>query len=330
MSYFENDLRQSPNSNIASKNLNNKHIPHSHRYINSLNYIYSEKIGLHSFYFKDSIGAKNNQIDLNIEKNKSDNQAKCKFIYLLIIVYATIFKNPQDGLAKKFNNIQTNPQKESSFSSSNLKNLNPIYKMSSIYDPKSTQRQDRQELSEQKFKTLYGFNMNKSINPQNNHNIPNYHYKKNFIKENRSISPNQKLVEGSQQILSSNDKENILSKHILHYFIYKESRSHNHANLVSKYTPQQPTQRLPNLILQDNKPELKKFSTTYSNEFNINNGNKKNPIPEAVSQEKLANKNHFFNKLNEMTTTLMNNNIKLKIAPPEVKVNNLIDIKGLN
>ena len=53
----------------------------------------------------------------------------------------------------------------------------------------------------------------------------------------------------------------------------------------------------------------------------MNNGNKKNAIPEAVTQEKIANKNHFFNKLNEMTTTLMNNNIKLKIAPTEVKVN---------
>ena len=97
--------------------------------------------------------------------------------------------------------------------------------MSSIYDPKSTQRQERQELSEQKFKTLYGFNMNKSINPQNNYNIPNYHYKKNFIKENRSISPNQKLVESSQQILSSNDKENNILSNILINIIFRIKKS---------------------------------------------------------------------------------------------------------
>ena len=32
MSYFDNDIRQSPNSNIALKSINSKHIPHSQRY----------------------------------------------------------------------------------------------------------------------------------------------------------------------------------------------------------------------------------------------------------------------------------------------------------
>jgi len=85
-----------------------------------------------------------------------------------------------------------------------------------------------------------------------------------------------------------------------------------------KYTPQQLTQRLPNLIIQDNKPELKKFSTTYSNEFNLKN-KKKNPNPDAVIQDKLVNKNQFFNKLNEMTTTLMNNNSKIRVLQNEKK-----------
>jgi len=105
--------------------------------------------------------------------------------------------------------------------------------------------------------------------------------------------------------------------------LYKESRSHNHSkelrghlhsNIVNivKDTPQQPLQRLPNIIIQENKPELKKFSTTISNEFNINGGVKKNPISEALAQDKLANKNQFFNKLNEMNSVFLNNNTKLK------------------
>jgi len=96
----------------------------------------------------------------------------------------------------------------------------------------------------------------------------------------------------------------------------KESRGHNHnhsniANIV-KDTPQQPLQRLPNIIIQENKPELKKFSTTISNEFNINGGVKKNPISEALAQDKLANKNQFFNKLNEINSVFLNNNTKMK------------------
>ena len=69
------------------------------------------------------------------------------------------------------------------------------------YDQKSNQRQDH---SEQKYKTLYGFNKAG--------NAHNYHYKKNFHKENRSISPNQKLVESSQQIIAPEKENHVLSK----------------------------------------------------------------------------------------------------------------------
>jgi hypothetical protein len=104
-----------------------------------------------------------------------------------------MFKNPIDNNSKRFANIQ-NPTKESALSSTNLKSLNPAYKMSSIYESKNTQRQEH---SEHKFKTLYGFNMNGKV--INGHN---YHYKKNFNKENRSISPNQKLVDNSRAMLA--------------------------------------------------------------------------------------------------------------------------------
>ncbi len=89
--------------------------------------------------------------------------------------------------------------------------------------------------------------------------------------------------------------------HIIHYFLFYsllkpdvlllftslESRSVNHSNIL-KYTPQQSLQRLPSLIIQDNKPEMKKFSTTNSNEFsNV----RKNPIPQSLAQEKVNEKN---------------------------------------
>jgi len=106
-----------------------------------------------------------------------------------------MFKNPNE---KKFNmQIGSGPQKDPSYSS---KNLNPIYQRASIYDSKT----QRQEFNDQKFKTLYGFNK-----PGNYHN---YHYKKNFFKENRSISPNQKLVDNSQSILAAEKENHILSK----------------------------------------------------------------------------------------------------------------------
>jgi len=115
-----------------------------------------------------------------------------------------MFKNGEGQSHKKFGNNQPNKE-SSSFSSSNLKNLNTGFKMTSIFEQKSIQRQD---FSEQKFKTIYGFNMN--VKPTN------YLYKKNFHKENRSISPNQKLVENSQAILASEkETNNVLSKNFI-------------------------------------------------------------------------------------------------------------------
>jgi len=142
-----------------------------------------------------------------MEKNKSDitNTQKCN-ISIKISVYQTMFKNGEGQSNKKFGNNQ--PDKESSsFSSTNLKNLNTGFKMTStsIFEQKSIQRKD---FSEQKFKTIYGFNMN--VKPTN------YLYKKNFHKENRSISPSQKLVENSQQILvSEKETNNVLSNNFI-------------------------------------------------------------------------------------------------------------------
>lgn len=77
------------------------------------------------------------------------------------------------------------------------------------------------ELNESKFKTQYGFNMNKPMN-----NLPNYHFRRNYNKENRSISPNSKKLADIANSMGTirDDKESanntsVLSTHKFNYRI---------------------------------------------------------------------------------------------------------------
>ncbi len=177
-----------------------------------------------------------------------------------ITVYSTIFRNTQEKYS--FNQ----PKKEQKSQG-----------LSNNYEQKSGFR-DR-ELSEQKYKTLYGFNMNNSKPSTYNYNTynSNYHYKKN--KENYySQSPNQKLKES---LSSSTQGIGGLGGGM---GSIGGGQLQNNLNSGNSNNNGQPTY-LPNV----------KGSI---------DGKKNSNIPQNLIQEKIANKNEFFSKLNEMTSMI--------------------------